>query len=305
MLLNFLEMNIFKRLFFFLLVNLGVVAMLMLITSLFDIEPYLSSSGLNLFSLFIYALIIGFSGSLISLLLSKWMAKTFMGVEVIQEPSNHVESKLINIVNRLAHQGNLKMPEVGIYHSPEANAFATGWGKNHSLVAVSSGLLNEMNDAEVEGVLAHEMAHVANGDMVTMALIQGVVNTFVIFSARIAAFVVSKAIGGDKDEGMSHWVYLGTSILFEIVFGILASTIVFWFSRRREFAADEGGAQFVGKQKMIAALSRLQTLVDRVDTHQQSLATMKISDQPSRLTALFSTHPRLEKRIEALKMAAI
>ena len=298
-------MTFAKRIFFFMLVNLGVIAVLMAITSFFGIEPYLSNYGLNLTSLFIYAAIIGFSGSFISLFLSKWMAKSFMGVEVIQSPSNHVESKLIETISRLAQQGNFKMPEVGIYHSPEVNAFATGWGKNHSLVAVSTGLLSEMSGEEVEGVLAHEMAHIANGDMVTMTLIQGVVNTFVIFAARVAAFAVSKALGRDDEDGISHLTYFITSIVFEIVFGILASTIVYWFSRRREFAADEGGARFVGKQKMVAALRRLKDLVDRVDTHQKSLATMKISDRPSKFMEAFSTHPRLEKRIEALQKASI
>ena len=302
-------MTIFKRFFVFILVNMGVIAVLMTITSVFGIEPYLSKQGLNLTSLFIYAAIIGFSGSFISLFLSKWMAKSFMGVVLIETPSNHIESKLIETISRLAQQGNFEMPEVGVYDSTEVNAFATGWGKNHSLVAVSTGLLHEMDDEEIEGVLAHEMAHVANGDMVTMTLIQGVVNTFVIFAARIAAYAASKFFGGDdnedEDDGINHLTYMITSIVFEILFGILASTIVHWFSRRREFVADEGGARFVGKQKMIAALKRLQSLVDRVDTHQQSLATMKISDKPSSFAEWFSTHPRLDKRIEALQRAEI
>ncbi len=297
-------MSFIKRIFFFILVNVAVIAILMTITSVFGIEPYLTPYGLNLTSLAIYAAIIGFTGSFISLFLSKWMAKTMMGVKVIKHPGNHEESKLVEIISRLAQQGGFTMPEVGIYNSPEVNAFATGWGKNHSLVAVSAGLLQEMDANEIEGVLAHEMSHVANGDMVTMTLIQGVVNTFVIFAARAAAYAVQTALGKDNEAvgGLSYWI---TSIIFEIIFGILASTIVFWFSRRREFAADYGAAQFVGKQKMIAALKRLQQLTDRIDPSQKSLATMKISDRPSGFMALFSTHPRLEQRIEALQKAMV
>ncbi len=297
-------MSFFKRIFFFILVNVAVIAVLMTITTIFGIEPYLTPYGLNLTSLLIYAAIIGFTGSFISLFLSKWMAKKMMGVQVIDQPSNTAESKLVETISRLAQQGGFNMPEVGIYNSPEVNAFATGWGKNHSLVAVSTGLLNEMSSDEVEGVLAHEMAHVSNGDMVTMTLIQGVVNTFVIFAARAAAYAVQTALGKDNESigGLSYWV---TSIAFEIVFGILASLIVFWFSRHREFAADMGGAKFVGKQKMIAALKKLQQLTDRIDPSQQSLATMKISDRPSNFAAMFSTHPRLEDRIEVLQKATV
>ena len=227
-----------------------------------------------------------------------------MGVKVIKHPGDHEESKLVEIISRLAQQGGFKMPEVGIYDSPEVNAFATGWGRNHSLVAVSAGLLHEMDDSEIEGVLAHDMAHVANGDMVTMTLIQGVVNTFVIFAARVAAYAVQTAMSRDNEAvgGLAYWI---TSIVFEIIFGVLASTIVFWFSRRREFAADYGAAQFVGKQKMIAALKRLQQLTNKIDPSQKSLATMKISDRPSSFMAIFSTHPRLEQRIEALQKAMI
>ncbi len=293
-----------KTVLYFVLTNVAVVAVLMTITSVFGIEPYISEYGLNLTSLAIYAAIIGFTGSFISLFLSKWMAKWMMKVEIIVQPGTVVESKLIETVSRLAQQGGLKMPEVGIYQSNEVNAFATGWSKNNSLVAVSSGLLHEMSDDEVEGVLAHEMAHVSNGDMVTMTLIQGVVNTFVIFAARCAAYGVQIAMGKDKEEigGLAYWI---TSIVFEIVFGFLASFIVFYFSRKREFAADFGGASFVGKQKMIAALRRLQELTDRIDSSQKEMATMKISDKPGSFMALLSTHPKLEDRIEALQKAAI
>ena len=298
-------MSFFKRIFFFILVNVAVVAILMTVTTVFGIEPYLNAkTGLNLTSLAIYSAIIGFAGSFISLFISKWMAKSMMGVKVIKHPHSPEQVQLFETVQRLAQQGDFKMPEVGIYNSPEVNAFATGWGKNHSLVAVSSGLLQEMNHNEVEGVLAHEMAHIANGDMVTMTLIQGVVNTFVIFAARAAAYAVQIALGKDQEEigGLAYWL---TSIVFEIVFGILASLIVFWFSRRREFEADFGGAKFVGKQKMIAALKRLQELSNKIDPSQKSLATMKISDRPSGFMAAFSTHPRLEDRIAALQKAMV
>ncbi len=226
-----------------------------------------------------------------------------MNIHIINTPRNHDEAKITETISRISQQLNIKMPEVGIYPSPEVNAFATGPSKNKSLVAVSEGLLNEMDDHELEGVLAHEMAHIANGDMVTMTLIQGVVNTFVIFAARAVAFVVGKLLS--RDENVGSLAYFGLSILFEIIFGILASTIVFWFSRRREFAADRGGAQFVGKNKMIAALKRLQTLQSRIDTRQKAFATMKISDKPSGIGLFFSSHPPLQVRIETLQKAPI
>jgi heat shock protein HtpX len=296
-------MTFFKRIFFFLLVNFAIIAVLMTITSIFGIEPYLQPYGLNLTSLAIYAAIIGFTGSFISLFLSKWMAKKMMGVQVIETPSNTHEAKLTEIVSHVAQQIGIKMPEVGIYNSKEVNAFATGWSKNHSLIAVSAGLLEQMTDDEVEGVLAHEMAHVANGDMVTMTLLQGVLNTFVIFAARALAFVIQRLMGRDSDEigGLAYW---GISILLEIVFSILATMVVMWFSRWREFHADMGGAKFVGKSKMISALKKLKTLSNRVDPAHKSMATMKISDRPS-LLKLFASHPPLDKRIEALQKAMI
>ncbi len=299
-------MAIFKRIFFFILINVAVVAVLMTVTTIFGIEPYLNAkTGLNLYSLAIYAAIIGFTGSFISLFLSKWMAKSFNGVELIESPRNSQEAKLVEVISRIAQQNHIKMPEVGTYPSMEVNAFATGWGKNHSLVAVSEGLLREMTEDEIEGVLAHEMAHIINGDMVTMTLVQGVINTFVIFAARVAAFVVQKALSGNDEEApVGGLVYWGLSIAFEIVFGILASVIVFWVSRKREFAADMGAAQTVGKKKMIAALQRLQRMTDRIDTSQKTLATMKISDRAG-IMALFSSHPALEDRIEALKKAPV
>jgi len=297
-------MSFFKRIFLFVLVNLAIIAVLMTVTSIFGIEPYLQKSGLNLQSLAIYSAVIGFSGSLISLFLSKTIAKWTLGVQIIDSPKSSDEAKIVEIVGRVANQIGISTPEVGIYNSPEVNAFATGWSRNHSLVAVSSGLLDEMSDEEIEGVLAHEMAHVANGDMVTMTLIQGVVNTFVVFASRVAAFAIQKFFSKNDDDavgGISYWLI---SILFEILFGILASLLVFWFSRHREFRADAGGAKFVGKAKMIAALQRLQRTADAIDPRGKSLATMKISDRSS-IAKLFSTHPPLELRIQKLREAMI
>ena len=290
----------FKRFFFFALVNIAVVAVILVIAHFFGLETrYLTPNGLNLMALAFMSLLWGFVGSFVSLFISKWLAKKTMGVQLISQPKNSQENKIVEIVSRIASQAGLKTPEIGIYDSPEVNAFATGWSRNNSLVAVSSGLLSEMSPAEIEGVLAHEMAHIANGDMVTMTLIQGVVNAFVIFFARIAAFAVQKAMGRDN-EAIGGFAYLGLSILFEIIFGILASTIVFAFSRWREFGADAGGAKFVGKRNMIAALQKLQKLTHRIDPSQKSFATLKISDRPG-FAKFFSSHPPLEKRIEVLE----
>ncbi len=295
-------MRFIKRIFLFLVVNIAIIFILTTIVSVFGISPYLTPYGLNLTSLAIYSAIIGFAGSFISLFLSKVMAKWMMKVQVIKSAKDPHEAKLVQIISNIAQGLHMKMPEVGIYPSMEVNAFATGWSKNHSLVAVSEGLLREMNDSELEGVLAHEMAHVANGDMVTMTLVQGIMNTFVIFAARVAAYGVSKFLSNNEQIG--YFSYYLISILFQIIFGILASTIVFAFSRHREFRADMGGAKFVGKQKMIAALQKLEHLTNRIDVRQKSMATMKISDKPKRML-LFSSHPPLSVRIERLQKASI
>lgn len=298
-------MALIKRFFFFILTNVAVVAVLMTIVSLFGLESYLSPAGLNYASLAIFATIIGFTGSFISLWMSKWMAKRMMGVKIIESPSNDLESWLLQATEHIAQQAGFKMPEVGIYESKEINAFATGASKNNSLVAFSRGLLEAMNRDEIEGVLAHEMAHIKNGDMVTMTLIQGVVNTFVVFGARAIAYFVQMFLrGGDEEGGVGGMVYWGISILLEIVFGILASVVVFSFSRWREYGADRGSAQFVGKNKMIAALQFLKKHKEMVGPRQRAFATMKISDRPG-FMALFSTHPPLEKRIAVLQQAPI
>jgi len=296
-------MRHFKRISLFLCVNLAVILILTIVSIVFGFRSYMTPYGLDYVSLAILAAFFGFGGSFISLFFSKSMAKWMHKVKVIQTPRNSEESKLFEVVSSISHNLGINMPEVGIYNSPEVNAFATGWSRNHSLVAVSSGLLQAMNSRELEGVLAHEMAHVANGDMVTMVLLQGVINTFVIFAARAIAFFVEKFL--TNDEKISYLLYWVLTILFEIVFGILASMIVFAFSRHREFRADSGGAKFVGKANMIAALKRLQELTGHIDTRQKSFATMKISDKPARFGRLFSTHPSLDERIEVLQKAQI
>jgi len=243
-------------------------------------------------------------GAFISLLMSKTMAKWFMGVRIIEEGTPDPTLRdLVNMVHNIARNAGMSsMPEVGIYSSPEVNAFATGWSRNHSLVAVSSGLLHRMNSEEIEGVLGHEMAHIANGDMVTMTLLQGVLNTFVVFLSRAAAYFFQTYVL--REEKAGGFMYLVFSILFQVVFAILASLVLCWYSRRREFAADMGSARFVGKKKMISALQKLAELTGRIDTRQQSFATMKISDVPKKVS-LFATHPRLEQRIQALQQAPI
>lgn len=293
-----------KRILLFLLTNLAVIAVISIILSIFNVQPYLTQHGLDYQSLLIYAAIVGFTGAFISLFLSKTMAKHGMGVQIITQPKSPYESWLVTTIQNLARQSNIGMPEVGIYDSPEPNAFATGWNKNSSLVAVSSGLLNQMSQDEIEGVLGHEISHVANGDMVTMSLIQGVVNTFVIFFARIAAFIVTQFFRRNEEDsggGMNMMVYYLVSIAFEILFGILASLIVMAFSRYREFRADAGSARLVGKGKMIAALRKLQMVSEQAsDNRMPSLATFKISSH-STFAKMFSSHPPLEKRIEALE----
>jgi heat shock protein HtpX len=230
------------------------------------------------------------------------MAMHAFNIQLIQTPSNQVESWLSTTVRKLATQRNISMPDVGIYQSPEPNAFATGWNKNKALVAVSTGILETMDQDELEGVLGHEISHVANGDMVTLTLIQGVVNTFVIFFARIAAFFVTQFFRRDGEESGGGFVYYGVAIIFELFFGILASMIVMWFSRYREFRADAGSAKYVGKEKMIKALQRLQQLTNKTpdDNRAPAFNAMMISGH-GRWISLFSSHPPLEKRIEVLE----
>jgi heat shock protein HtpX len=298
----------FKRIFLFVAANIAIIAVISIVFSVFGLQPYLSANGINYQSLLVFSAIIGFVGSFFSLFISKWMAKTTYNITPIENPQGRAETFVVQTVQRLAEQAGIGMPEVGIYQSPSANAFATGWNRNNALVAVSTALLEQMDQDEIEGVLAHEISHIANGDMVTMTLLQGVINTFVIFFARIAAFAVQSFLNRGRDDGgqIGGLVYYLTAIVFEILFGILASTIVMWFSRHREFRADAGSANLVGAHKMIASLKRLQLIAAKVpveDKRGKGFKTMKISDQ-SGVLHLFRSHPPLEKRIEALQMGS-
>ncbi|HMW46719.1 MAG TPA: protease HtpX, partial [Cellvibrionaceae bacterium] len=247
-----------KRIVLFLATNLAIVLVLSLSMRLLGAEPFLNANGLNLNALLVFAAVMGFGGAFISLAISKWMAKKSMGVRVIETPATHQEAWLLATVQHYAKHSGIGMPEVGIFDSPEVNAFATGMNKNKALVAVSSGLLAQMTQQEAEAVIGHEIAHIANGDMVTLALIQGVVNTFVIFIARIIGHLVDKIIfRTEQGTGPAFFISM---IIAELILGVLASIIVMWFSRQREFRADLGGAQLAGRANMIAALERLNSL---------------------------------------------
>ncbi|HAO25383.1 MULTISPECIES: protease HtpX [unclassified Methylophaga] len=292
-----------KRIMLFLATNIAVLAVLSITMRLLGIESLLDEQGsdLNMTSLLIFAAVIGFSGSLISLAISKWTAKRLTGAEVITSPKNPTEKWLVETVKRQAQQAGIGSPEVAIYQSSQPNAFATGMNRNNALVAVSTGLMQSMTQDEVEAVLAHEVSHVANGDMVTMALIQGVVNTFVIFLSRIIGHLIDRTVfKTERGHGPAFWI---TSIIAELVLGILASIIVMWFSRQREFRADAGAARLVGSGKMIAALQRLAKTSEQPLPDQ--LHAMGISGGRGGISALFMTHPPLEKRIEALRTGRI
>ena len=291
-----------KRIGLYLLTNILVLTTIVIVTSVLGVNRYLTAQGIDYFSLLIFAAIIGFTGSIISLLMSKTMAKRMMRVKVInpQGSLSGIEQQLLNIVYRYAQQVGIdKMPEVGIYPADEVNAFATGPSRNNSLVAVSSGLLARMDQQAVEGVIAHEMAHIANGDMVTMTLLQGIINTFVVFLSRIVAYVLSALVR----EELAGVVHFASIIVFQILLSILGSIAVMAFSRHREFAADQGGAQLAGRQKMIHALESLQSTVSLVDNRgQEALQTFKISGEKKRgLAQLMATHPTLDDRIARLK----
>jgi len=288
-----------KRIMLFVATNLAVLAVLSFTMRLFGIESLLDQQGvdLNMNALLIYAAVIGFSGSLISLAISKWSAKRMTGAKVIESPQNNTERWLVETVARLAGNARIGMPEVAIYDSPQPNAFATGANKNNALVAVSTGLMQSMTQDEVEAVLAHEVSHIANGDMVTMALIQGVVNTFVIVLSRVIGHTVDRIIfKTERGHGPAFWI---TSIIAEIVLAFLASIIVMWFSRQREYRADAGAAQLVGAPKMIAALQRLAGT--STEALPDQLHAMGISGGQGGLSALLMTHPPLEQRINALR----
>jgi heat shock protein HtpX len=268
-----------------------------IIFQVLGLEGILAENGvdLNLQALLVLSAVIGFGGSIISLLMSKWLAKKTMGVQIIETPSNEAESWLVGTVQRQAQQAGIGMPEVGIFDSPSPNAFATGANKNSALVAVSTGLLQSMNRGEVEAVLGHEVSHVANGDMVTMTLIQGVVNTFVVFFSRIVGHFIDRVVF-KTERGYGPGYYIG-SIVAQIVFSLLANIIVAWFSRRREFRADSGGADLSSKRQMADALRALQ----RVHEPQPLPNEMAAFGINGGLKSLFSTHPPLEERIAALE----
>ena len=287
-----------KRILLFLGTNLAIMLVLSVTMRLLGVEPYLTANGLNLTSLLIFAAVMGFGGSFISLAISKWMAKKSMGVQVIETPSTAKEKWLVDTVRRYSEEAGIGMPEVGIFQTPEVNAFATGMSKNSSLVAVSSGLLEQMTREEAEAVIGHEIAHIANGDMVTLALIQGVVNTFVMFLSRVIGYVIDKVVF--KTENGTGPAFFVSMIIAELVLGVLASIIVMWFSRKREFRADSGGARLAGRQNMIAALERLNSL--HPAPLPDRMAAFGISGGgASGFKRLFLTHPPLNERIQALR----
>lgn len=298
-------MQFAKRIFLFLLTNILIVVTISFVTSFFGLQPYLHAQGYNIQSLAIFCAIWGFGGALISLSLSRIMAKWMMGVKTINpNTTNQDERWLLEKVHNLARIAGLpKMPEVGIYQSPEVNAFATGPTKSRALVAVSSGLYQHMNQKEIEGVLGHEIAHIANGDMVTMTLLQGLVNAFVMFIARIIAFAVSQ---NAKPESR-YMIRFAVTILLEIVLSLLGMLVIAYFSRQREFRADKGGAKLAGRDSMISSLQKLKTVYE-FNAHvagnqkQDSVATLKISNRRAGgLMALLSTHPSLDLRIKRLQ----
>ena len=286
-----------KRIFLFLITNLAILVTLSIVLSLLGVAGYIRPDGaIDHTALLVFAFVWGMGGAFISLLMSRAIAKMALGVKLVNGQTGRAELDWVyNTVARLARQANLPMPEVGYYESPEVNAFATGPSKKKSLVAVSSGLLRNMRQDEVEGVLAHELAHIQNGDMVTMTLIQGVVNAFVLYLSRVIAGIVRNAV----DERYAMILGFVVTIALDIVLGIFGMMIVAWFSRAREFRADAGAATLAGREKMIAALRRLQSTTKLIDTREPELATLKINNR--RAMMLFATHPPLEARIAALE----
>ncbi len=288
-----------KRIGLFLLTNIAVLVVLSVVASMLGADRYLTAQGLNLEALLLFSAIFGMGGSFISLAMSKWMAKRATGAQVITQPRSSSEMWLLQTVERQARAAGIGMPEVAIYDAPEPNAFATGMNKNSALVAVSTGLLRGMSQDEVEAVLGHEISHVANGDMVTLALVQGVLNTFVMFLSRVVGYVIDRAVF-KTERGVGPGYYISVIVL-QIVFGILASAVVAWFSRYREFRADAGGAHLAGRRKMIGALQRLQAAQGESVLPEQMKA---FGIRGGHFSRLFATHPPLEQRIAALQAAA-
>ena len=288
-----------KRVFLFLATNLAVVFLLSITARVLGLDRWLTANGLNMGGLLMMAALFGFGGSFISLAMSKWMAKRSTGAVVLEDPRDPTERWLVDTVRRQAERAGIGMPEVAIYDAPEINAFATGMNRNAALVAVSTGLLRGMTRDEAEAVLAHEVSHVANGDMVTLSLIQGVVNTFVIFLSRVVGYAVDRVLlKNERGHGIGFWV---TTMVAEVVLGLLASIIVMWFSRYREYRADAGGADLAGRAKMIAALERLQRAHSPSSLPDAMQAFGISGGAPEGLKVLLMSHPPLEKRIAALR----
>ncbi|MEK7737718.1 MAG: protease HtpX [Pseudomonadota bacterium] len=288
-----------KRILLFLITNIAVMVTLSIVAGVLGINQYITAQGIDFGALLMFSAVFGFGGALISLAISKWSAKMAVGAQVIEVPRNSAEYWLVDTVKRQAQAAGIGMPEVAVYDSPDVNAFATGMSRNNALVAVSTGLLERMTREEAEAVLGHEISHIANGDMVTLTLIQGVLNTFVIFLSRAIGYFVDRVVlKNDRGPGLG---YMLTHLVLEIVFGVIASVIVMWFSRQREFRADAGGARLAGRASMIAALQRLQG-IQQESQLPEKVAAFGISGKRGWM-ALFSTHPPLEQRIEALRAA--
>ena len=293
-----------QRVLLFLATNFAILIVLSIAMQVLGIDEMLAASnaGFNTEGILAFSALFGFGGAFLSLAISKFMAKRTMGVRIIEQPSNDTERWIKSTVERFANQSNIGMPEVGIFDQPQPNAFATGMSRNNALVAVSTGLLHHMDRDEVEAVIGHEIAHVANGDMITMGLLQGVLNTFVIFLSRLGGFIVDRVIlKNQRGHGIGYFI---TTIVFQILLSILASIITMWFSRRREFRADEGGAQLAGKSKMIRALKRLSQVSEPLDLEGE-FAAFGISGRRTGLSALFLSHPPLEQRIRHLESQQI
>jgi len=296
-----------KRIFLFIVTNIAILLTLSIVLAILSAlgigGRYFGPGGIDIGQLAVFCFVWGMGGAFLSLQMSRWIAKRATGAQLIDGRTGNSEfDGLYVMVERLTRQANLPMPEVAVYDSPEVNAFATGPSKRRSLVAVSTGLLRSMRSDEIEGVLGHEVSHIANGDMVTMTLLQGVINAFVMFFARVIAYVVTQRGSRDDSRGNSYFVTYMVTMVLQIVLGILGSMITAWFSRQREFRADRGGATLAGREHMIGALRRLAANRELVDTRQQSLATLKINGAHGWM-GLFSTHPPLEQRIAALEQS--
>ncbi len=296
--------DVMKRIFLFLVTNIAILFVLGIVLQLLGFQGYMDAQGVNLDmkGLLVFALVFGMGGSFISLLISKWTAKRLTGARVIEQPADATEAWLVETVHRQARQVGIGEPEVAIFPSADPNAFATGANRNNALVAVSAGLLQRMSRDEVEAVLAHEISHVANGDMITLALIQGVVNTFVIVLSRVAGHIIDRVVfKTQRGHGPAFWI---TTILAQMLLGILASVIVMWFSRQREYRADAGGARLAGRERMISALERLQATVNQPHLPDQMAAFGISGGGGGGLADLFRSHPHLEDRIQALRNQA-